>query len=233
MASDPSRNAPTRRLKVWDPWIRLMHWSIVLLLPFSWWTAETGRFDWHFLSGYTILTLLLFRIAWGFVGSHTARFRNFLKSPLEALRHLGHLRQRPRGVEIGHNAAGGWMVLVLLLVLLAQAVTGLAADDAIMTKGPLADLAGERWSDIATRIHLRVYWVILGCAVLHILAILAYRVIRGQNLVQPMITGELKLPVAYAGPRPHMGHPVLAIVLIAAAAAFVWWLSTLAPPPLF
>jgi cytochrome b len=227
------RDAPTRRLKVWDPWVRLTHWAIVLLLPFSWWTAETHRFDLHFLSGYAILSLLLFRIAWGLVGSHTARFRNFLRSPLEALRHLGHFRRRAAAVEIGHNAAGGWMVLLMLALLLTQAATGLFADDAIFTRGPLARRVDESWSDLATRIHLRVFWAIVACAVLHILAILAYRVLRGQNLVGPMITGYLRLPIRYDGPRPRMGHPLLAAALLTAAAAFVWWISTLAPVSAF
>ena len=213
---------PTRRLRVWDPWVRLVHWAIVILLPFSWWTAETDRWDWHFYSGFTILTLVLFRIVWGFFGSDTARFGRFLKHPIEGLRHLGQFRQRTAATEIGHNAAGGWMVLVMLLLLLSQAASGLFADDLIFTRGPLARWAGEAVSDRATTIHLRVFWLIVGAAVLHILAILAYRVLRGQNLVEPMITGDLKLPVQYNGPRPRMGHPVLAAGLLFAAAAAVW-----------
>lgn len=229
MALDATRAAPTRRLKVWDPWIRLVHWSIVLLLPFSYWTAVTARFEWHFLSGYAILALVIFRILWGFVGSHTARFGHFLKSPIEAMRHLTHLRRRIAAAEIGHNAAGGWMVLVLLLLLLTQAGSGLFADDLIFTRGPLARRVDEAWSSFATSIHLRVIWVIVAATVLHVLAIIAYRVLRGQNLVRPMVTGVLTLPVAYRGPQPRMGHPALALALLAASSALVWWISTLAP----
>ena len=218
----------TRRLKVWDPWVRLVHWSIVLLLPFSIWTAKTDRWDLHMLAGYTMLTLILFRIAWGLVGSHTARFRNFLRSPLEAVRHLGHLRRRQAAVEIGHNAAGGWMVLVLLGILLLQAGTGLFANHDVgftySQHGPLAMAVSESTSELATSIHLRVYWVIIAAAVLHILAIVTYRVLRGQNLVGPMITGSLTIPVLYSGPQPKMGHPLLALALLAAAAAGVWYL---------
>ena len=141
MADGQAQAGAARRLKVWDPWIRLVHWSIVILLPFSYWTAVTSRFDWHFLSGYAILALLLFRIAWGLVGSQTARFRHFLRSPLEALRHLGHLRRRAAAVEIGHNAAGGWMVLLLFLLLLIQAFSGLSSTALIYTRGPLAGAA--------------------------------------------------------------------------------------------
>ena len=76
----------------------------------------------HFLSGYTVLTLLLFRLVWGFVGSDTARFAGFLRSPAAALRHLAHIDRREPDGTIGHNAAGGWMVLVMLALLLVQAV---------------------------------------------------------------------------------------------------------------
>ena len=221
----PRSTTPTRRLAVWDPWVRLVHWAIVLLLPFSWWTAKTDRWEWHFYSGFTILTLVLFRIVWGFIGSDTARFSRFLKSPLEGFRHLRHFQRRSSAAEIAHNAAGGWMVLVLLLVLLTQATSGLFADDLIFTRGPLARWAGEAISDRATSIHLRVAWVIVGLAALHILAVLAYRVFRGQNLVGPMITGTLKLAVLYNGPRPRMGHPLLAVGLLAAAAAAVWGIT--------
>lgn len=227
--ADTERGADpgTRRLRVWDPWVRLVHWSIVLLIPFSFWTAETDRWDLHLLAGYTMLTLILFRIAWGLVGSHTARFVSFLKSPIEALRHLGHMRQPPTGVEIGHNAAGGWMVLALLLLLLTQTGTGLFANHdpgfTYSQHGPLSMLVSESDSAFATTIHVRLFWVIVAASVLHILAVIAYRILRGQNLVGPMLTGDLKVPARYSGPQPRMGHPVLALLLLAAAAGVVWY----------
>ncbi|WP_270933747.1 cytochrome b/b6 domain-containing protein [Falsiroseomonas oryzae] len=217
------------RLKVWDPWVRLTHWAIVLLLPFSWWTAETSRFDLHFLSGYAILSLVLFRIAWGIVGSDTARFARFLKGPVAAMRHLAHLRRREAPVDIGHNAAGGWMVLLLLGLLLVQAIAGLFSDDLIFTRGPLARRVDEAWSSLATSVHLRVFWVIVACAVLHILAVVAYRVLLGRNLVRPMVTGVLQAPGLDRAPPPRMGSPLLALVLLAGASTFSWWISTLAP----
>lgn len=229
MARDSRASGGTRRLKVWDVWVRLVHWSIVLLLPVLYFSAKADRWDIHVRAGSIMLALILFRIAWGVVGSHTALFRNFLQSPLEALRHLSHLRRRPAAVEIGHNAAGGWMVLVMLLLLLTQATTGLFANHEVgfdyAQHGPLALSVSDANSQLATDIHLRVFWLILASAVLHILAIIAYRVLRGQNLVAPMLTGSLKLPILYTGPQPRMGHPALAAVLLAAAAAFVWWIT--------
>ena len=83
-----------RRIKIWDAPVRLFHWAIVVLIALAWVTQEFNRMEWHVRIGYTILTLLLFRIVWGFVGSETARFSRFLGSPAAALRHLAHLRRR-------------------------------------------------------------------------------------------------------------------------------------------
>jgi cytochrome b len=231
--ADHAQGAAAARLKVWDPWVRLTHWAIVLLLPFSWWTAETSRFDLHFISGFTILALVLFRIVWGFVGSETARFGNFLKGPGAALRHIGHLRDRAAPPEIGHNAAGGWMVLALLLLLLTQATTGLFADDEIFTRGPLARRVDSGWSAFATAIHLRAFWVILGCTVLHVLAVLAYRLLFGRNLVKPMVTGVLEVSPGLGLRAPRMGRNLLALALLAAAAALVLWIRALPQPSAF
>jgi cytochrome b len=230
---DDARSAAAARLKVWDPWVRLTHWAIVLLLPFSVWTAKTSRFDLHFISGFTILALVLFRIAWGFVGSETARFGNFLKGPGAALRHLGHLRDRAAPPEIGHNAAGGWMVLALLLLLLTQATTGLFADDEIFSRGPLARRVDTEWSAFATSIHLRAFWVILAFTALHVLAVLAHRLLSGRNLVKPMVTGMLEVPAGAGLRAPRMGRNLLAIALLAAVAALVLWIRALPQPSAF
>lgn len=221
----------TAELQVWDPWVRLTHWGVAALLPLSWWSAETGRYDLHFLSGYAILTLVLFRLAWGVVGSETARFARFVKGPAAAWQHLAHLLRRDAPAEIGHNAAGGWMVVILLALLLAQAVSGLFADDLILNRGPLARRVDEAWSSLGTSIHLRVFWVILGCAVLHVLAVLAYRLLAGRNLVRPMLTGRMRAAPGTLAPR--QASDLLAVALLSASAGLVWWISTLRPAGFF
>lgn len=215
------------RVKVWDVWVRALHWSMVALIGLSWWSAETGRMDLHLTSGYIILALLLFRLAWGLVGSDTARFGRFLRSPLAALGHLRHLFRREPDTELGHNAAGGWMVLLLLAVLLLQAVSGLFADDFIFTRGPLAARAPGWLSDWMTFIHIRNFNLILALAGLHILAVLLYALAKRQDLVRPMVTGVKRLPASWAGEPPRLGSPVLAVLLLGLAAALVWALSTL------
>ena len=214
-----------RPVKVWDFWVRLVHWAIVLLIGLSWWAMRTHRVQLHFLSGYTVLTLVLFRLGWGIIGSDTARFTRFLRSPLAALRHVAVLRRREPDREIGHNAAGGWMVLVLLGLLLTQALTGLFADSGYGDYGPLAKRVSGATSDWLTGIHHRSFNLILAAAGLHVLAVLAYRLLKGQNLVRPMVTGMKELPAGVAAPR--LGSPLLAATLLGVAALLVWGLSRL------
>jgi cytochrome b len=104
-------------MRIWDAPTRLFHWVLVLLIATSYVTVQNNWMDLHLLSGYAILTLLLFRLVWGFIGSDTARFARFLRSPFAALRHLASFTKREPDNEVGHNEAGGWMVLVMLVVL--------------------------------------------------------------------------------------------------------------------
>lgn len=220
-------SAPMQRVKVWDPWVRLVHWGLVILLGLSWWSAETGRMELHLTSGYLMLTLLLFRVGWGLWGSDTARFGRFLRSPLAAFAHLRHLGRREPDTELGHNAAGGWMVLVLLAVLLVQVGTGLFADDQVLTRGPLAAFVSGGTSDFATFIHIRNFNLILGLVGLHVVAVLLYLALKRQNLVAPMVTGAKWLPATLAQRAPRLASPILAIGWLAVVGLGVWGLSRL------
>ena len=71
----------TVRVRVWDLPTRVTHWTFVVVFGVLWWTAETGRMEWHRWAGYTLLALLLFRVYWGFLGSSTARFSRFIRGP--------------------------------------------------------------------------------------------------------------------------------------------------------
>ncbi len=202
------------RVRVWDAPIRLFHWAIVLLVALSW---ISQYYDWmqlHFLSGYTLLAALLFRLVWGLIGSDTARFSRFLRSPLEALRHLAELRRRGPDTAVGHNAAGGWMVLVMLLLLAVQVGTGLCANDEISVEGPLAHVVGSSWSNWLSHIHHLNFDLIEIAIVLHLLAILTYRLL-GHDLVRPMVTGWKRLPVTMSPPRMASAGLALGIFLVA------------------
>jgi cytochrome b len=204
-------------MRVWDLPVRLFHWLIVLLVPASYVTFRLNRMDLHMALGHAMLALLLFRWAWGFVGSDTARFGRFLGSPVRALRHLAALRVREPDTQVGHNAAGGWMVLVMLLLLSVQVGAGLCANDGGGAEGPLAKYVGDRWSDRLSLVHSVTFNVILGAIALHVVAIGVYAFVKKQNLLRPMLTGKKRLPAATRAPR--LASPLLALALLAVAAA--------------
>jgi cytochrome b len=211
-------------MRVWDLPTRLFHWLLVLLVCISWYTGENGPLRLHFLSGYAIFTLLLFRIGWGFFGSDTARFSRFLKSPRLALRHLASLTRRHADTEIGHNAAGGWMVLLLLLLLAAQVGTGLFGRTDF-TDAPFAYLIGGAASEKVTEIHEWLFTLIEIAVLVHVLAIILYAVIARQDLVRPMITGKKRLPAAMRAPRmasaaAALGWLVICVLVVGALITF-------------
>ena len=204
---------------VWDAPVRLFHWAIVALVGASWLTQHEGWMGWHFWSGYAIGALLLFRLLWGIVGSETARFTHFLAGPRAALRHLRHLARPEPDEQVGHNPAGGWMVLLMLALLAVQVGTGLCANDQADTYGPFADALGQRLSDRLTDIHVLTFTLIEIAVALHLAALVAYAVLKRHNLVRPMLTGRKLLP-AHRAP-PLLASPWLAAALLAAAAGLV------------
>lgn len=236
MATRPTPTVPPRGLpprpgmmlpmRVWDVPVRLFHWLLVALLLTSWISIEfANSLRIHMLAGEAILALLLFRIVWGFVGSETSRFSHFLGNPFHAVTHLMHLTKKEPDTQVGHNAAGGWMVLVMLLVLLAQVATGLLiADEESFIEAPLNHLVGADWGAWAKKQHRLLFTLIQVTVALHILAIFAYALLKRHDLVRPMVTGKKRLPAAT--PQPRMVSPLLAAAILALAALVVWVLVT-------
>lgn len=212
------------RILVWDAPIRLFHWSVVALVALSWVSADQGYMTVHLVSGLTLLALLLFRLGWGFFGSTTARFASFLHAPPRVLQYLRGKGQR---LHAGHNPAGGLMVLALIAVLLAQAVTGLFATDSLHFTGPLALLVSEDQSLRLTSLHGAIFNLILVLVWLHVVAVGFYLLVKGDNLIRPMITG--RKPASHVPPGLDLvfRHPFIALLLLAVAALpvaalFLW-----------
>jgi cytochrome b len=208
-------------MRVWDLPTRVFHWGIVILVATSYVSISEGWMQVHLIAGYVMLGALVFRLIWGFAGSDTARFARFLKRPGAAFAHLGHMFRREEDREIGHNPAGGWMVVVMLLVLAVQVGTGLCAntDDSFFVNGPLAVYVGKGWSDRLKALHAYNFNLLLGLIGLHVLAVLAYAVLKRQDLVRPMITGKKRLPGATRQPRMASPLRVIAVVVVAVAVA--------------
>ncbi|HKL78035.1 MAG TPA: cytochrome b/b6 domain-containing protein [Gammaproteobacteria bacterium] len=219
-------NDAKSRVAVWDAPVRLFHWSLVALFGFAWWSAEQGLgwMEWHMLAGEAILALVAFRILWGFWGTRHARFTAFLRGPRGLLADVGRLMRGRPEPHTGHGPVGGWMVVVLLLLVGVQASSGLFAADDIFTEGPLVAAVSGDTVELATWMHNALFDLLLWVVGLHVAAVvLFYPLVARTNLVTPMITGRKRLAAA-GGSAQGFGWRVglRALVLAALCAAAVY-----------
>ncbi|HEX4761199.1 MAG TPA: cytochrome b/b6 domain-containing protein [Sphingomicrobium sp.] len=222
----PSTDSPTTVVKqpIWDLPTRLFHWLLAALIGFSWWSAENDEMDLHIWSGIAILTLLLFRLLWGLFGSSTARFANFVRGPVQV---WGYLRGRWRG--IGHSPLGALSVIALLLATGVQVGLGLfSTDEDGLFSGPLAHLVSLDASEEIADLHHDFFDVLLVLVIIHVCAVLIYRLVLGQKLIGPMITGRGELQPGTAPMRP--GRWWAAVICLAVAIGTARWVLAGAPP---
>jgi cytochrome b len=211
---------------VWDLPIRLFHWLLTGLIAFSWWSVHNHHTDWHIWSGIAILTLLVFRLLWGLFGSSTARFANFVRGP-RAVR--AFLRDRSSWRVAGHTPLGALSIIAMLLAVAIQVGLGLISTDPDgLNAGPLAQLVSLHVSETARDIHEYWFYVVLALIVLHVGAIIYYKVFRGQKLVKGMISGRIALEPGVAPMRPARWW--VAVLCLAAAFAVARWVVAGAPP---
>jgi cytochrome b len=172
------RATPPVAVKVWDPFVRVFHWSLATLFLAAYATAEDAG-QLHIAAGYAIGGLVALRFAWGFVGPCHARFSNFVRSPREILAYLRDvsLRRAPR--YLGHNPAGGVMIVALLVMLLGTGFTGyMMTTDAFW---------GAKWVEEA---HETFANLTVGLVVVHVLGVLLSSFLHEENLVKSIVTGR-------------------------------------------
>jgi cytochrome b len=216
------------KVRVWDLPTRVFHWGLVLCFIGLVATGEFGgdAMVWHFRFGYTVLSLLLFRLIWGFIGGLWSRFASFVHGPATILRYLrgeGAIRD-----SVGHNPLGALSVLALLAFALLQVAAGLFSDDEIATAGPLAKMVSGAIVSIATTYHTTVGKIILILLVaMHIAAIVFYRVRHKDNLVIPMLNGDKNMVEPIESARDDSMSRAIALVVFAICVAcvtgFVKW----------
>ncbi|MGE0351190.1 cytochrome b/b6 domain-containing protein [Hydrogenophaga sp.] len=215
-------------IRVWDLPTRLFHWLLALCVVGLVVTGSLGGnwMNWHLRLGYAVLTLLLFRLVWGFIGGHWSRFSSFLYGPSALLAHLRG-RGRPEH-DVGHSPLGSLSVFALLLILCAQVGTGLMSDDEIAFFGPLVRFVSGDTVSLATSYHKNVgKFIVLALVALHLGAILFYKLVKQQSLVRPMVVGDKLLAHDLPSARDTVSSRLLALVVLIVCGAGVAWLVSL------
>ncbi|WFE71872.1 cytochrome b/b6 domain-containing protein [Halomonas sp. M1] len=220
----------TQRVLVWDGLVRLFHWGLLVAVAFSYYTTKTDGapflfpIEVHAQAGYIIIGLLVFRVIWGFVGSFYARFSTFLYPPSKTAAYAKALLIRRASPYASHNPLGGWMVIVLLLSLAFQSVSGLFLSDDIFFQGPLYSLVGRDISREITSLHALNSDFLLMLIGLHVAALVAHKLL-GEGLVSAMVTGAKRFqqpPVDLVSARIRVRRVQAGAALLIAVGVTGW-----------
>lgn len=227
--SSVAASGASARTRVWDLPTRLFHWALAFAVTGMIGTGLGGVMEWHFRIGYLVLSLLLFRLLWGFAGGRWSRFAAFVYSPRAVVTYLRG-RAHPDHL-IGHTPLGALSVFAVLALLALQVATGLMADDEISASGPLTRFVSGEVVSLATRWHSAPgKWTVIALVSLHVLAVLFYVLVKRHRLVRPMVTGDKLLGAAggqVAASRDDAASRLLALVLFALCAGLAYWVSSL------
>jgi cytochrome b len=185
-------------VKVWDPAVRIFHWSLVVAFLVAYFSAEELH-DLHEFTGYLVLVLVIFRLVWGIVGNEYARFADFVRGPREVARNLRDIAlMRPKRY-LGHSPVGGAMVVVLLAMLAATSVTGIVVQE----QGELMSLAAvasgledddddehEAEQGTVAQLHETLSDLTIMLTLLHIAGVILASFTHRENLTKSMFTGR-------------------------------------------
>jgi len=212
---------PQTRLKVWDLPIRAFHWLLAGLVSYQLFSAlsEGGPEELHLTIGYILMALIIFRVLWGILGSHTARFTQFLHPPSKVFNYVRQPETTPQSP--GHNPLGGYSVLLMLTLISVQIATGLLCDDEIMLSGPLSQYFSQTTISISNQIHEINAKLLVFVIGLHTVAIFWYQIIKRIDLITPMVTGFSRNIEDSKTHDPVLEKTILATCLIAASVGVV------------
>ncbi|MFN2348744.1 MAG: cytochrome b/b6 domain-containing protein [Thioalkalivibrio sp.] len=192
-------------IRVWDPFVRLFHWVLAGAFFIAYLSGDAWL-DLHTLAGYTALGLILARIPWGLIGTRHARFTDFVRPPRVALTYVRDLLLGRAKRHLGHNPAGGLMIVVLLITIPLVALSGMALLGAEEGAGPLAGLmAGSpHWLEEGIEgLHEFLANLVLFMVGLHIFGVLVESLLHRENLIRAMFTGAKPVRDENEQDRPH------------------------------
>jgi cytochrome b len=192
-----------RTVRVWDPLVRVFHWSLVAAFAVAWTTADEVQ-PVHELAGYAVAGLLAFRMVWGFVGSHYARFAQFLAGAATTLGYLGDALKGRERRYLGHNPAGALMIVAILVTLSGTAFTGWLMEEepariATVAAARADDGGGNHRAGDAAEgplkdVHETLANLMLLLVALHVGGVVLASFRHRENLARPMVTGDKRAP---------------------------------------
>jgi len=188
MLSPDRHSVPPSQIYVWDPFVRLFHWTLVVAFTVAYLT-EDDLLNVHVWAGYLVGGLVGARVTWGFVGPAHARFADFLCSPADTLRYVRDLVLFRAKRHLGHSPGGGAMVVLLLLFLGATVVSGLVVYGGEQQAGPLAGMFTKDTGEKVEEVHELLANITLALVLAHIAAVVLASFVHGENLVRAMFTG--------------------------------------------
>lgn len=181
----------THMIKVWDPLVRIFHWTLVVSF-FTAYITEEDFLPVHSFAGYTLLALIILRIAWGLIGTRHARFSDFIYSPETIKQFIKDTLTFRAKRYLGHNPAGGAMILLMIVCLLITSVTGIAVYGAEEQLGPMASWFSQShgfWGEAFEELHEFFANFSLLLVFIHVSGVIVESLIHKENLVRSMITG--------------------------------------------
>lgn len=181
----------TEQVKVWDPFVRVFHWTLLLAFAVALMT-EFGELKLHVFAGYTVALLVSLRIVWGVIGDANAKFSDFIYPPAVVVAHMKDMARLRHKRYMGHNPAAGTMALLLIICLAATTLTGVLTYGAKEISGPFSAILldyGWRYGSDLENTHNFLAWLTVGLSVLHVSGALVESVLHKENLVLSMFTG--------------------------------------------
>lgn len=209
------------QIKVWDNFTRIYHASQLILLALLWYSGDQGDFDNHFIYGFILLALIATRLIWGFIGSQSSRFSQFVKLPWQlpfnnkkALLHSNN----------GHSPIAGYMVIVLLITICVQLTSGLFATDDVLAEGPLYSYFSDDTVEFFDRLHASNFDVLLVLAALHVIAGIFHQ-ITGDNVITGILLGKKKADPVLSQKALFWRSSFIALTIWALLVAGVFYLN--------
>ncbi len=213
---------------IWDLPTRLFHWMLVFGLLAQWFTAEwfEDALTIHMWLGYGLLSLCLFRVAWGFFGPKYARFSHNIPSPKDT---VDYLSGKTNEHYVGHNPIGAWFLPCVLILVFTQGVSGFFVTDDVFFNGPYYEVIGEDLRSVMIWLHHNAINGVWALIVLHLCALVWHQWQKKEPLMQSMVTGK-KSHLAHKY-TIHSHHFLRALLILILSMLIIGGVVWMAPEP--